>query len=176
MKLEFIERNYDIGARLATIISKKVSKLERYFEDDAKARIVCKLENKTYKMELTITNKGQIYRAEVTGENMYENIDTILPKIEKQIIKQSEKKKDFFKKSDFDQTSYLFLSVKSKDAPMDIYKRKKFVLEPELVEDAEMQLENLEHDFYVFLNAETGKVNVLYKRNDNKLGLIECEY
>ena len=176
MKLEFIERNYDIGARLATIISKKVSKLERYFEDDAKARIVCKLENKTYKMELTITNKGQIYRAEVTGENMYENIDTILPKIEKQIIKQSEKKKDFFKKSAFDQTSYLFLSEKPKDAPMDIYKRKKFVLEPELVEDAEMQLENLEHDFYVFLNAETGKVNVLYKRKDNKLGVIECEY
>lgn len=176
MKLEFIERNYDIGARLATIISKKVSKLERYFEDDAKARIVCKLENKTYKMELTITNKGQIYRAEVSGENMYENIDTILPKIEKQIIKQSEKKKDLFKKSAFDQASYLFLSEKPKDSPKDIYKRKKFVLEPELVEDAEMQLENLEHDFYVFLNAETGKVNVLYKRNDDKLGLIECEY
>ena len=176
MKLEFIERNYDIGARLATIISKKVSKLERYFEDDAKARIVCKLENKSYKMELTITNKGQIYRAEVLGENMYENIDTILPKIEKQIIKQSEKKKDLFKKSAFEQSSYLFLSEKPKNEPKDIYKRKKFVLEPELVEDAEMQLENLEHDFYVFLNAETGKVNVLYKRNDDKLGLIECEY
>lgn len=176
MKLEFIEKNYDIGARLATIISKKVGKLERYFDDDAKARIVCKLENKTYKMELTITNKGKIYRAEVEGENMYENIDTILPKIEKQIIKQSEKKKDLFKKSAFDQSSYLFLTEKPKDAPLDIYKRKTFTLEPELIEDAEMQLENLEHDFYVFLNAETGKVNVLYKRHDNKLGLIECEY
>lgn len=176
MKLEFIEKNYDIGARLATIISKKVGKLERYFEDDSKARIVCKLENKTYKMELTITSKGKIFRAEVSGENMYENIDDILPKIEKQIIRQSEKKKDLFKKAAFDQPDYLFLAEKPGEVQKDIYKRKKFVLEPELLEDAEIQLENLDHNFYVFLNAETGKVNVLYKRNDGKLGLIECEY
>lgn len=176
MKIDFVERNYDIGARLTTIILKKVNKLDRYFDDEAKARIVCKLENKTYKMELTITAKGQIYRAEVLGENMYENIDLILPKIEKQIIKQSNKKKDLFKKSAFDEENFLFLAEKPEYKTNDVFKKKSFELEPETLDDAKTQLENLEHDFYVFLNAETGKVNVLYKRRDEKLGLIECKY
>lgn len=176
MKLEFIERNYDIGARLATIITKKVNKLDRYFDNEAKARVVCKLENKTYKMELTISNKGQLFRAETMGENMYENIDLILPKIEKQIIKQSSKKRDMFKKSAFDEAGYLFLEEKPEVKEKDVFKRKSFELVPETVEDAKYQLDNLEHDFYVFLNAETGKVNVIYKRRDDKLGLIECKY
>ena len=176
MKLEFIERNYDIGARLTTIVTKKVNKLDRYFEDDAKARVVCKLENKTYKMELTITSNGQIFRAESIGENMYENIDAILPKIERQVIKQSSKKRDSFKKNAFDDDAYLFLDKKPEIKEKDVFKKKTFELEPETVEDAKYQLENLEHDFYVFLNAETGKVNVIYKRRDDKLGLIECKY
>ena len=135
-----------------------------------------KLENKTYKMELTISNKGQLFRAETMGENMYENIDLILPKIEKQIIKQSSKKRDMFKKSAFDEAGYLFLEEKPEVKEKDVFKRKSFELVPETVEDAKYQLDNLEHDFYVFLNAETGKVNVIYKRRDDKLGLIECKY
>ena len=176
MKLEFIERNYDISARLATIITKKINKLDRYFDNDAKARVVCKLENKTYKMELTILNKGQLFRAEVVGENMYENIDLILPKIEKQVIKHSEKKRDLFKKSAFEESGYVFLEEKPETKEKDVFKKKSFELYPETVEDAKLQLDSLEHDFYAFLNAETGKVNILYKRKDDKLGLIECNY
>ena len=176
MKIEFIEKNYDISNKLSEIITKKVNKLDKYFGENAKARVVCKLENKTYKLELTITNDGLLYRAEVVGENMYENIDFALPKIEKQIIKQSEKKKDKFKKNAFDEIELLFLEEKPDMKVKEIYKKKTFDLDPITVEDAEYELENVDHDFYIFLNAETGKVNVLYKRKDEKLGLIELNY
>jgi len=176
MKLELVERNYDIGARLATIIAKKISKLDKYFPDDARARVVCKLENKTYKLELTITSKGLLYRAEVVGENMYENIDLILPKIERQVLKSSSKKRDSFKKSAFDNPELMFVEKMPVYKPRDIFKRKTFNLDPITVDDAKVMLEDVDHDFYVFLNAESGKVNVLYKRLDDKLGLIELNY
>lgn len=176
MKIEFIEKNYDIGNRLKDLITKKIEKLDRYFGDNAVARVVCSLQNKTYKLELTVTNKGLLYRAEVTGENMYENIDFALPKIERQIIKQSQKRKDSFKSNAFEVPSFLFLEEEPKEEKKEIYKTKKFELDPITVEDAEMNLEAVDHDFYVFLNAETGKVNVLYRRKDGKLGLIECNY
>ena len=176
MKIELIERNYDIGNRLGDLIEKKVSKLDRYFNDDVICRVVCSLQNKIYKMEVTLLNKGSLFRAEVVGENMYENIDKALPKIEKQIIKQSGKKRDYFKKAAFDIPAYEFLTEKPVEEEQTIYKKKTFELDPMTIEDAEMELDNLDHDFYVFLNAETGKVNVLYKRKDGKLGLIECKY
>ena len=176
MKLELVERNYDIGARLATIIAKKISKLDKYFPNEAKARVVCKLENKTFKLELTITSKGLLYRAEVIGENMYENIDLVLPKIERQILKSSEKKRESFKKTAFDTPELMFVDQMPTYTPRDIIKRKTFNLEPTTIDDAKVMLEDVDHEFYVFLNAETGKVNVLYKRMDEKLGLIELNY
>lgn len=176
MRVEFIEKNYDIGARLGTIIAKKINKLDKYFDSEARARVVCKLENKTYKLELTITTEKMLYRAEVVGENMYENIDMALPKIERQIIKYSKKFKDAFKKSAFEDNEMLFLEKEPDLTTRDIIKRKTFELEPITIEDAKIELDNVDHDFYIFLNAETGKVNVLYKRNDDKLGLIELKY
>lgn len=176
MKIEFIERNYDISGRLKEIIEKKINKLDRYFGDGATARVVCKLENKTYKLELTIKNKGLLYRAEVTGENMYENIDLALPKIERQIIKQSAKRRDKFVSGAFDLPDFLFLEEKPIEKEKDIFKRKQFDLEPISVEDAKEFMEALDHKFYVFLNAETGRVNVMYERGDGELGLIECNY
>lgn len=176
MKLEFIEKNYQIGAKLATITAKKVSRFDKYFPEDAKARIVCKKENKTHKLELTITSKGLIYRAEVTGDNMFENIDLVLPKIERQILKSSSKRKSSFKKAAFDESELLFATEMPVYKERDIIKRKSFELDQITVEDAKIMLDDIDHDFYIFLNAETGNVNVIYKRYDDKLGLIEVTY
>lgn len=175
MKIEFVERNYDIGERLKDIITKKVNKLDRYFGADAEARVVCKLENKTYKLELTIKNKGLLYRSEVTGENMYENIDLALPKIERQIIKQSEKRRDKFLKNAFDEKDFLFLEEKPAPEPKEIVKTKQYSLDPITIEDAKEFMEAIDHDFYVFLNAETNQFNIIYKRRDGELGLIEID-
>ncbi len=174
MKIEIVERNYDVGVRLRALFEKKIEKLDRYFPNDAQAKVVCAKEGKRFKLELTIVNKGNIYRSETYGENMYENIDVVLPKIERQIIKYYSKNRDKFKKTSMDIKNYEFLESKPKEKQKEIYKKKAFDLDPITVEDAKEYLENLEHDFYVFLNAETGKVCILYNRKDGELGLIEC--
>lgn len=175
MKIEFIERNYDIGERLKEIITKKIEKLTRYFGDDAVAKVVCKQQNKTYKLELTVINKGMIYRAEVVGENMYENIDLALPKVERQVIKNYEKRRSSFR-TPIDFSELEFLDEKPEIENKEIIKKKVFHLVPRSVEDAIDEMEAVGHTFYVFLNAETGKVNALYNRGDNRLGLIEYNY
>ena len=155
-------------------MEEKLNKLDKYFGEDATARIVCSKQNKQEKLEVNVSNKGLLYRAEVTSPNMYENIDSALPKLEKQIVRNKE------------------LSTKSKRAPKnlgfefldempeftlpEIYKKKTFDLDPMMIEEAKDGIERLGHSFFIFLNAETGKVNVLYKRNDNKYGLIEVNF
>ncbi len=176
MKIDIVERNYDVGVRLRTLIEKKVEKLSRYFNDNATARVVCAMEGKRFKLELTISNKGNIYRSETYGENMYENIDIVLPKIEKQIIKYASKNREKLRKGAMDIPTYEYLEEKPEEKEKTIYKHKTFDLDPITVEDAKEFLENVGHDFYVFLNAETGKVNILYNRKDGELGLIECVY
>lgn len=176
MKIEFVERNYDIGTKLKNLIQKKVDKLDRYFDENAKARVVCSLQNKTYKLELTIINKKKVFRAEVIGENMYENIDFALPKIERQVIKCSKREKDLFKKSAFEVENYEFLEELPEDVEKKIYKTKEFELTPMCIEDAIENMAMLEHQFYVFLNEKSKKINILYNRRDGELGVIECNY
>lgn len=176
MRIEFVEKNYDIGTKLKKLIEKKLSKLDRYFEDDAKARVVCSFQNKTYKLELTITNKNKLFRAEVTGENMYENIDFALPKIERQIIKCSKRSKDLFKKSAFDLSGFEFLEELPEDVEKKIYRTKELELSPMSIEEAILNMELVGHSFYIFLNEKSNKINVLYTRIDGELGVIECNY
>ena len=176
MKIEFVEKNYDIGNKLKDLITRKVSKLDRYFEDDSKARVVCSLQNKTFKLELTITAKKKLFRAEVVGENMYDNIDSVLPKIERQIIKCSKRTKDLFRKTAFDASVLEFLPELPEDQEKRIHKTKEFELAPMSIEEAIENMELVEHDFYIFLNEKSHKVNVLYKRHGGDLGVIEVNY
>lgn len=174
MKIEFVEKNYDIGTKLKNLYEKKIEKLDRYFDDDAKARVVCSLQNKTFKLELTITSKKRLFRAEVIGENMYENIDTALPKIERQIIKFSKREKDMFRKTAFDIGALEFLEEEPEVKEKSIFKTKVFDLIPQTEEEAKLNMEMVGHEFYVFLNAKNNRVCVLYTRRDGDLGMIEC--
>ena len=94
MKITFVEQKYKITKRFKDVLTDKLNKLDRYFGDGATARVVCSKQNKNEKLELTITNKGLLYRSEVTGLNMYENIDLALPKLERQIVRNREKATD----------------------------------------------------------------------------------
>ena len=102
MKIDFLCRNYEASDKLKDVITKKVDRLDKFFEDDTKVKIVLKEANNVQTMELTIAVSGGVLRAEVSGKNMYELIDQALPKLEKQIIKHHSKMKDKkFKVKDF---------------------------------------------------------------------------
>ena len=174
MKIDFIERNYKIPKRLKEVITEKVDRLSKYFGDDAKVKVLCSEQNKVQKLELTIVNKGVLYRSEVESDEMYNNIDLALPKIERQIVRHKDKKIAKNRVKEVNALEFI------KEAPVEklpeIYKKKTFELEPITVEDAKDYIDRLGHEFFVFLNAETGKVNILYRRKDEKFGLIEVNY
>lgn len=174
MKITYVSKNYKISPKFKEILEKKLDKLEKYFNKDCDVRVNCSSQADVEKLEISMNAEGMFYRSEVLSDNMYNNIDLSLPKIEKQIIKYATKNKtkalkDFENKLEF--LKELPVMETSK-----IVKTKKFDLEPQTIEDAEFNLEALGHTFYIFLNAKTGKINVLYKRNDGFLGLIEVEY
>ena len=173
MRVEISSKNYTVSDRLREVIEKKVAKLDKYFNEDAVAKVNCKMEGIVAKLELSIRSRGLFYRAEVTGDNMYENIDLALPKVEKQIKKYGDKFFTRLKKDSLNK-DYLFFEEAPVFKKQEVVRKKIFELEPISVEDAEMFLDTIDNNFYVFLNRETGNVNVLYKRNDGNLGLIEA--
>jgi len=175
MKVTFVEKKYKIGNRFKDVMTEKLEKLDKYFGEGAEARVVCSAQNNREKLEVNITNKGILYRAEVTSDNMYDNIDLALPKLEKQIVRNREKITQS-KRNAPKNVGFEFLEEMPEIALPEVYKKKTFDLEPTLLEDAKDAIERLGHTFYIFLNAETGKINVLYRRNDEKYGLIEVNY
>lgn len=176
MQIEILSKNYNVSEKLKTIITKKVEKLDRYFSDVARTQVYCKFENGLYKMEISIRDKNTFFRSEVASDNMYVNIDTALSKIERQVYKNKDKLKDKFKDTSFESSEFEFLADEPKVDESKVSRVKKFELDPTTVEDAISNLELTDHDFYVFLNAETGKVNVVYRRHDNNYGHIELDY
>ena len=176
MQLEILSKNYNVSEKLKDIITKKIDKLDRYFNNDAKAQVYCKYENGLYKMEITIKDKYTFFRSEVASDNMYVNIDTALSKIERQVYKNKDKLKEKFKKTSFDLPELEFLADEPKIVKSKVSRKKKFELEPTDIDDAIDSLEMTDHDIYIYLNAETGKVKELYRRRDNDYGHIELEY
>lgn len=178
MKLDIIERGgYKVSQRLERILNEKLSRLEKYFEDEVYVKVVCSKTAKLEKLEITVTSKGLLYRSEVSSDNMYNNIDYALPKLEKQIVRNSEKRKEKRGKGSKQENFLPFEFIEEKpEALPSIYKTKTFDLDPMLVDDARFAIERLGHDFFVFLNAESGKINILYKRKDGKFGLIDLNY
>jgi len=176
MNIKYVTKNYKTTDKFKEILEKKISKLEKYFNEDVDIKVNLGKEGKLYKMEVTINSKGAFFRSEVLSDNMYNNIDLALPRIERQVVKHGDKFLTKLKKDAFLSPELMFLDEKPEVKSSPVIKTKKFELLPTNVENAIAQMESLGHMFYVFLNVETGKVNVVYKRNDNNNGLIELSY
>lgn len=108
MRIEISEKNCKAGEKLIGVVEKKVSKLDKYFDEDAICSVYLKQENKISKTELTIYYKGNMVRAEVSGDNFYDNIDAVLPKIERQIYKHKSKIESKLKKDAFVEKQLFF--------------------------------------------------------------------
>ncbi len=172
MEIKYVSKNYKISDKLKDIIEKKIQKLEKYFAKDASVKVACSEQNDICKLEVTIGSAGLFIRSEVESDNMYNNIDLAMPKLERQIVKNTKKYKSKFADRVFETLE--FLEEEPEVSTAKVVKKKTFELEPMTVDDAEAYMEAVGHSFYVFLNAESGEINVLYKRNDGNLGLIEA--
>ena len=171
MRIEVVEKNCKASEKLLAVVNKKVTRLEKYFDEDALCSVYLKSENRLCKTEVTILYKGNMVRAEVTGKNFYDNIDNVLPKLEKQIYKHKGKLESKLKQGAFiDKQLFFKGSVEeSGNAPVKV---KTFDLTPMTVEEAIEQLDLLGHSFYIFQDAETGEVRVVYLRGNGDVGLL----
>ena len=171
MKYIISGRNINITEGLRSAAIDKISKLVRYFDADTEANITMSVEKDRQKIEVTIPVKGSIIRAEQVSDSMYTAIDQVEDTIERQLKKYKTKIVDSKQSGGFTPE---YISEETEDEnELQIVKTKRFGIKPMDPEEACLQMELLGHSFYVFCNAETDEVNVVYKRKDGKFGLIE---
>lgn len=181
MRIEISSKNYKPNNNLKDLLEKKISKFEKYFKKQANAKVVLSISGTSkFTMEITIISNNMRVRSEVTSENMFDNIDVILPKIERQIVKYRKRFENKPRKEDFEQAPIYEDNEKLTEDDYAKYgklvREKKFEIAMSTVEEAIEEMELLAHNFFVFLNADNEKVSVVYKRNDGDYGLISPEY
>ena len=167
-------KNIDVTEGLKDAIYEKIGKLERYFTEDTEVHVTFSVEKERHKIEVTIPMKGNIIRAEEESTDMYVSIDLVEEIIERQLRKY--KNRIIEKKQAAHSLSKAFAEEEIQDEEeIEIIRSKRFAIKPMDPEEACVQMELLGHDFYVFRNAETDEVNVVYRRKKNSYGLIEPE-
>ena len=173
MKINVSGKNFNVTKALKDYAEKKVGKLERFFDTQVEAQVTLSVEKDRHIVEVTMPINGMLLRGETATNDMYSSIDLVVDKLEKQIGKYKTKiaksiRKNPFKYNNIEQDA-------AEDVEPKIVKVKRFPLKPMDLDEAVMQMELLGHDFFVFSNAETDQVNVVYKRRDGNYGLIEPE-
>lgn len=174
MKIIISGKNIDVTAGLRSAVESKLGKLERYFTADTEVFVTLNVEKDRQKIEVTIPVKGNIIRSEQTSNDMYVSIDLVEEIIERQLRKYKTKLIAQKQSVGNFQPSYLE-NDDEEDEEVRIVRTKRFDIKPMYPEDACVQMELLGHNFYVFCNAETDQVNVVYRRKGNTYGLIEPE-
>ena len=167
-------KNIDVTEGLRSAVEDKLGKLERYFTPETEVIVTLSVEKERQKIEVTIPVKGNIIRSEQVSNDMYVSIDLVEEVIERQLRKYKNKIVD--KKQEGGNFQQAFMDKEyEEDDEVKIIRTKRFGMKPMYPEDACVQMELLGHNFFVFRNAETEEVNVVYKRKGSTYGLIEPE-
>ncbi len=179
MKIIFKGRHIEVTEALRNYTKKRLSKIDRHFENILEVIVTFSIEKSRQIVEVTLQAKRALIRAEEESDDMYTSIDKVVDKLNRQIQKYREK---YLQKTGAETNQVELanlentLNKENQGSLPIIVKTKKFALKPMSVEEAALQMDLLGHSFYVFANDVTNKVNVLYKRKDGNFGLIEPEF
>ncbi|MEX0059156.1 ribosome hibernation-promoting factor, HPF/YfiA family [Clostridium butyricum] len=175
MKVTVIAKNIELTQALKEIVQKKISKLEKYFEVEVEAKAILSIQKNRQIIEVTIPFNGAILRSEESTDDMYKSIDLVEDKLERQIRKQktrlSRKNNGSLKFAALNDSKV----ESNEDDEGSLVKVKKFGVKPMDSEEAILQMDLLGHNFFVYQDSESSKVNVVYKRKDGNYGLLEPE-
>jgi putative sigma-54 modulation protein len=183
MKFHIRGKNIEITNPLREYAERKVGRLEKYFEAPltSEVQITLSVAKNKHTVEVMIPVNGAMLRAEERSEDMYASIDMVIDKLERQIRKLKTKvnrkarqegtPRSVFKES-FEQAAAA--RMHEDDDAFEVVRTKRFPLKPMDVEEAVLQMNLLGHDFYVFSDSATSSVNVVYRREDGRYGLIEA--
>jgi putative sigma-54 modulation protein len=178
MQIEVRGKNIEVTPALNDYAVKRIGKLGKYVDQEVSAYVALSVEGELQKVEVTIALSGLILRSEVLLTDLYAAIDEVVEKLERQLEKHKTKlykryRDKGLRHTAFDQPAG---SPAVQEEPFKIVRSKRFALKPMDEEEAIMQMDLLGHTFFVFFNAKTEEVNVVYKRNDQNYGLIEPQF
>ena len=174
-------RNIEITPALKDHVSKRIGKVTKYFDSANMGEItaILTVSKGRHIVEVTVPINGILLRGEEATTDMYASIDLVIDKLERQIEKYKTKLSRNLKNGTF-KTELVSAAAVVGDVAADedfsIVKTKRFAVKPMAVDEAVMQMNLINHDFFVFTNAETEEVNVVYRRKDGQYGLIEPEF
>ncbi|GIW26063.1 ribosome hibernation-promoting factor, HPF/YfiA family [Meiothermus sp.] len=176
---KLVGRQVEITEALKNYLDKKMARLDRHFEDNAEARVVlsmaqgARVERKA-KAEIQVNVPGGIVRVEESDPDMYAAIDRAIDRLEYQLKRYKER---HFQRARMVSEPVMVGAgqpeLEEEEAAPRIVRTKRFPMKPMTPEDAAFEMEALGHDFFVFRNAETEQINVIYRRRDGNYGLIE---
>ena len=180
MRININGKGMEVSDYMQEVIEKRVSKLDKYFQEDIPVHIMVSMFRGRNVVEITIPfRESVVLRAEEATGDLYASVDNACKKIESQIKKYHTRLEKRYRGSETLRKDFSVERVEN-DVPQEdipaIVRTKRFAIKPMSLEEAAMQMELLGHAFFVFSNAETGEINVLYQRRDGNLGLIEPEF
>ena len=176
MKFTFTEKKMDVSDDLRAYAEKKIGKIDKFFKTDSDAFVTFSTERGRFRAEVTIKNNGMFYRvSELTGD-MYASIDSAVASIERQIRKNKTRLEKRLRAGAIEREikPYQVAGDDTGEEEFKVVRNKKFYIAPMSVEEAILQMNLLDHQFYFFKNAEDGDAYaVIYKRANGGYGLIE---
>ncbi|WP_250278741.1 ribosome hibernation-promoting factor, HPF/YfiA family [[Clostridium] colinum] len=180
MRYTFKAKNTTVTDALKEKITSKIDRLERLFPENTDINVTLSVVKLDHKIEVTVNLPKRVLRAEVTRDDMYVAIDEVVDKLEKQMVKYKNRLRDKSRRdvSFTDELKAISdeIDTEYEEDTIKIDRTKKFEIKPMDPEEAVMEMELISHNFFVFRNATTDDINVVYKRKDGSYGLIDPEY
>ncbi|MDK6804911.1 ribosome-associated translation inhibitor RaiA [Aerococcus sp. UMB7834] len=170
--------NIEITPAIRQYAEDKISKLEKYFDNDPEATVYVNAkvyQNHDAKAEVTIPLPRLTLRAEVTSQDLYGSIDLVVDKLERQVHKYKTRMNRRSREKGLGEIAADEQKAGSDDHGIEIVRQKTFSVKPMSAEEAVLQMDLLGHNFFIFENAETESFALVYKRHDGKYGLIDIE-
>ncbi len=174
MKINVRGKNMEVSPALQEYLEKRMGKLEKYFDSQIEVQVTMSIVKGDHIVEATISIDGLLLRGEETSQDIYASIDMVVDKLERQMHKYKTKINRKLKYSGIKDLNEQMVETKpQEDAEPVVVRTKRFAMKPMSVEEAILQMNLLGHSFFVFANADTEEINVLYARKDGNYGLIE---
>ena len=172
MKLNIMAKKIQIGPSFSEYAEKKLNqKLDKFFEDEAEAKITLAEQKGQIVSELTVRAGSMIYRAEQSAVDKNDALDAAIDKIIRKIRKNKTKLGKRIKESALSPDA--FTDTVEEQTEYNVIRTKSFQLRPMSVEEAILQMNMLGHSFFLFLNGENGAINVVYRREDGNYAVLE---
>lgn len=175
MKFTFTEKKMGTSEELRSYTERKVGKLDRFFKTESSANITFSMERGRFLAEITVSNNGLYYRASELTNDMYASVDSGVASIERQIRKNKTRLEKKLKAGPIEWTDTGVGPVDEEEESGDftIVRTKRFSIKPMTPQEAILQMNLLEHEFYAFLNSEDADAfSVVYRRKNGGYGLI----